>query len=285
MTRFKQYTTLKPRFVAAKLEEFFKEDNIQEDITTLSTQQDKKQVRAALIAKEALIFAGSEIIKQGFLDCTIDDIVNDGTSLDKGDIIATMSGAIDTILKKERVILNLMQRLSGIASTTHKLSQITNQYNIELLDTRKTTPGLRVFEKFAVTIGGGINHRFSLKDAIMIKDNHLMGSPDILQTIARAKQNNLNKDIQIEVETKEQLDIVLESAATSLLLDNFNSDSLPNIIQYIRSHPKGAHMYLELSGGITAKTLSDFCIKGVDGISMGALTHNIKSKDISLDLK
>ncbi len=285
MTRFKQYTELSPDFVKQKLEDFFAEDCIDNDITTHSTQTSNHTARAVFIAKEPLVFAGKEIINQGFSDCTIDDIVNDGESLDQGDIIATMHGNIDTILKKERVVLNLIQRLSGIASTTFKLSQITQKYNIELLDTRKTTPGLRLFEKFAVAIGGGMNHRFSLQEAVMIKDNHLIGSPDILQAVAKAKAANPSKDIQVEVDTSDQLNIVLESDATSVLLDNFKPDTLQDVLQKIRLHPKGAHMYVELSGGITADTLQDFCIDGVSGISMGALTHNIKSKDISLDIK
>ena len=285
MTRFKQYTELSPEFVQTKLEEFFAEDCIDNDITTNSTQTSGHISRAVLIAKEPLIFAGNEIVKQGFSDCTIDDIVNDGENLNQGDIIVAMHGNIDTILKKERVVLNLIQRLSGIASTTFKLSQITQKHNIELLDTRKTTPGLRLFEKFAVAIGGGTNHRFSLQEAVMIKDNHLIGNPDIMQAVTRAKASNPNKDIQVEVDTSDQLDIALESGATSILLDNFKPDTLPHVLQKIRLHSKGANMYVELSGGITADTLQDFCIDGVSGISMGALTHNIKSKDISLDIK
>jgi len=285
MTRFKQYTTLDPEFVGNKLSDFFAEDNIKNDITTLATQTEKRQAKGIFIAKESLVFAGQEIIKQGFSDCVIDDIMDDGTWLDQGDIIATMHGDIDKMLQKERVVLNLIQRLSGIASTTKELADITNRHNIELLDTRKTTPGLRLFEKFAVTIGGGTNHRFSLKDAVMIKDNHLIGNLDILQAVSKSKQDNPTKDIQIEVDTKDQLDIVLQSEADSILLDNFKPETLPDIIQRIRSYTRGKNIYIELSGGITADTLANFCIKGVDGISMGALTHNIKSKDISLDIK
>ena len=285
MTRFKQYTTLDPQFVAEKLQEFFKEDNIQKDITTISTQESNKEIQAILVAKEPLVFTGMEIIQQGFSDCVIDDLVEDGTFLNSGDTIAMIQGNVNSILKKERVILNLIQRLSGIATTVHQLSQITDQYNIELLDTRKTTPGLRVFEKFAVTVGGGVNHRFSLQDAVMIKDNHLMGNPEILEAISKAKKENPHKDIQVEVDTLEQLDIVLESKATSVLLDNFNPSDLTQIIDKIRAHPNGSNLYIELSGGITAKTLSKFCLDGVNGISMGALTHNIQSKDISLDIK
>ena len=285
MTRFKQYTELPHGFVKKKLEEFFAEDCIHNDITTNSTQESGHIVRAVFIAREPLVFAGKEIIRQGFSDCTINRIVNDGDSLGQGDVIAMMHGQIDTILKKERTVLNLIQRLSGIASTVFKLSQITQKHNIELLDTRKTTPGLRLFEKFAVTIGGGTNHRFSLQEAVMIKDNHLIGSPDIIQAVSKSKQSYPDKDIQVEIDTKSQLDIALESDATSILLDNFTPSMLPGILAKIRQHPKGATMYVELSGGITADTLKDFCLEGVSGISMGALTHNIKSKDISLDIK
>lgn len=285
MTRFIQHTKLLPDFVNQKLKEFFSEDCINSDITTQATQKEDHIVKAIFTAKEPLIFAGQEIINQGFIDCKINYIINDGETLNQGDIIAEIKGSIDKILKKERVVLNLIQRLSGIASITYELSQITKLYNIELLDTRKTTPGLRLFEKFAVTVGGGMNHRFSLKEAVMIKDNHLIGNPDISQSIAKAKDANPNKDIQIEIDTKKQLNKVLESQATSILLDNFKPHDLPDIIQNIRKHSKGKQLYIELSGGITAETLKSFCIKGVDGISMGALTHNIKSKDISLDIK
>ena len=285
MTRFKQHTDLPPEIVKKKLNEFFAEDCIESDITTISTQKKGHVVKAVFVAKEPLVFAGKEIISQGFSDCTVHKIVNDGESLNTGGVISIISGNIDIILKKERVVLNIIQRLSGIASTTFKLSQITKKHNIELLDTRKTTPGLRMFEKFAVATGGGVNHRFSLKDAVMIKDNHLIGHPNILTVTKRAKALNPNKDVQIEVDTSDQLDIALTSEATSLLLDNFKPEVLPGVLEKIRNHPKGANMYIELSGGITADTLQDFCIKGVSGISMGALTHNIKSKDISLDIK
>ena len=285
MTRFKQHIKLSPEFVKKKLNEFFAEDCIDNDITTNSTQKSDYVVRAVFIAKEPLFFAGKEIINQGFSDCTIINIVNDGEKLKKGDIIAQIQGNISTILKKERVVLNLIQRLSGIASTAFKLSQITRKHNIELLDTRKTTPGLRLFEKFAVVTGGGINHRFSLEDAVMIKDNHLIGNSNILTAVNKAKTLNPGKDIQVEVDTIAQLDIALESDATAVLLDNFKPETLPGVLEKIRKHPKGANVYVELSGGITASTLHNFCIEGVNGISIGALTHNIQSKDISLDVK
>lgn len=285
MNRHKQIISLDPDFVNKKLEEFFLEDNINEDITTESTQTENKQVQAFFIAKEDLVFVGREIIIQGLKGCLFNQIQEDGAFVKKGEPIAVLSGPITTLLKKERVILNLIQRLSGIASTTHKLVEKVKDYNIQLLDTRKTTPGLREFEKYAVFIGGGTNHRFSLKDAVMIKDNHLIGNTDFHNAVNNAFDENKGKDIQIEIDTKEQLEQALTTKATSILLDNFDPKFLPEAVEYIRSHSSGHNIYIELSGGINAENIHSFCIKGVNGISMGALTHNIRSKDISLDLK
>ena len=285
MARHKQHKTLDPGFVATKLEEFFSEDNAHKDITTLATQKQDQRVEAVFIAKEELVFAGSEIIRQAFCDCKIKFLENDGARVKSGSILASLTGPINTILKKERVVLNLLQRLCGITTTTNKIAGVLQPHGIELLDTRKTTPGLREFEKFAVFVGGGVNHRFSLSDAVMIKDNHLIGNPDIMQTTKEARAKNPDKDIEVEVDTKEQLEVALNSDATSVLLDNFAPDTLQETLSYIRSHPKGKQVYVELSGGITEDTIGDYCISGVNGISMGALTHNIKSRDISLELK
>ena len=286
MIRHKQHTSLDPRLVAQKLEDFFIEDNISQDITTRSTQTGTKSVTARFVAKENMIFAGKEIIIQAFFkECSIDSIMSDGAKAKKGEVVASLSGSVDNILRKERVVLNLIQRLSGIASTTNRLFKKLQPYNIQLLDTRKTTPGLRAFEKFAVCVGGGTNHRFSLKDAVMIKDNHLIGNSNIKDAVARALSANPDKDIQIEVDTVEQLHVALDTMATSILLDNFKPKELPAVIDIIRSSSRGNQIYIELSGGINKDNVDSYCIKGVDGISMGALTHNIKSTDISLDLK
>ena len=285
MIRHKQITKLNPKLVEKKLQEFFNEDNIAEDITTNTTQQKSKNVEAHFVAKEDMVFAGKEIINQGFKECFIITIKNDGSFIKAGETIAEVSGRAEIILKKERVILNLLQRLSGIASIVKKLSTKLAKYNIQLLDTRKTTPGLREFEKFAVNVGGGTNHRFSLKEAVMIKDNHLIGNPNLKDAVEKAASQNPKKDIQVEVDTREQLEQALETKATSILLDNFSPDILPKTIQHIRSHQKGQNIYIELSGGINADNIEHYCIEGINGISMGALTHNIQSKDISLDLK
>ena len=286
MIRHEQHTSLDPKLVEQKLEEFFIEDNISQDITTKSTQSGTKSVTANFVAKEDMVFAGKEIINQAFVkECSIEDIIDDGAKINKGDLIATLTGPVNIVLQKERVVLNLIQRLSGIASATFELSQKLKPYKIQLLDTRKTTPGLRAFEKFAVCVGGGTNHRFSLKDAVMIKDNHLIGNSDIQDAAHKACSANPDKDIQIEVDTIDQLHVALKTKATSILLDNFKPQDLPGAIQIIRTTTKENQIYIELSGGINKENLEGYCVKGVDGISMGALTHNIKSKDISLDLK
>ena len=285
MIRHKQITKLNPKLVEKKLQEFFNEDNINEDITTNTMLQEKKTVEAHFIAKEDMVFAGKEIINQGLKECFIISLKNDGVYFKAGETIAEVSGPTEVILKKERVILNLLQRLSGIATTTNKLVKNLEKYNIQLLDTRKTTPGLREFEKFAVSVGGGINHRFSLKEAVMIKDNHLIGNPNLKDAVDNAAKKNPGKDIQVEVDTKTQLDEALDTKATSLLLDNFSPETLSETIKHIRAHKNGKNIYIELSGGINPENINEYCIKGVNGISMGALTHNIKSKDISLDLK
>ena len=284
MIRHKQYSKLNPEYVEKKLNEFFKEDNVEEDITTKATQKNKP-MQAYLIAKEELVFAGKEIIIQAFKGCSINQIQEDGSEVTKGEPIAMLSGPINIILQKERVVLNLIQRLSGIASNTRELAQIAGPHNIQLLDTRKTTPGLRVFEKFAVFVGGGTNHRFSLKEAAMIKDNHLAGNPNIKDAVEKAINENPGKDVQVEVDNADQLQAALYSKATSILLDNFSPKEVPAAINTIQQSERGEEIYIELSGGITKKNLKDYCIEGVHGISMGALTHNIKSKDISLDLK
>ncbi len=284
MIRHKQHSKLDPEYVDKKLNEFFKEDNSEADITTMATQN-HQLVQAYFIAKEDLVFVGRDVVVQAFKECNIHQIQEDGAEIKKGEPLAMLSGPINIILQKERVVLNLIQRLSGIASNTRSLVKIVAPHSIQLLDTRKTTPGLRAFEKFAVFIGGGTNHRFSLKEAAMIKDNHLVGNPNIKDAVEKVINDNPEKDIQVEVDNVTQLQVALYSRATSIMLDNFCPKEIPAAIETIQKSERGQKIYIELSGGITKDNIKDYCIKGVHGISIGALTHNIKSKDISLDLK
>ena len=285
MTRFKQHKELPIKYIQHKLKEFFNEDDIDNDLTTQLIFSSEKETEAVFIAKENLVFAGKAIIKEAFFNCKIICIAEDGDMIAKGQVIAKIKGDIRSILKKERVVLNLIQRLSAIATKVSKLVQITKEKGIELLDTRKTTPGLRLFEKFAVVVGGGTNHRFNLSSAIMLKDNHLSHTSSILKSVNQIKDLVKGKDIQVEADTMNQVNQILKSGASSILLDNFKPKELAEVVHKIRTHPKGKNIYIELSGGITEQTLESFCILGVDGISMGALTHNVKSVDISLDIK
>ena len=285
MTRFKQHKELPIKYIQHKLKEFFNEDDIDNDLTTQLIFSSEKETEAVFIAKENLVFAGKAIIKEAFFNCKIICIAEDGDMIAKGQVIAKIKGDIRSILKKERVVLNLIQRLSAIATKVSKLVQITKEKGIELLDTRKTTPGLRLFEKFAVVVGGGTNHRLNLSSAIMLKDNHLSHTSSILKSVNQIKDLVKGKDIQVEADTINQINQILKSGASSILLDNFKPKELTEVVDKIRTHPKGKNIYIELSGGITEQTLESFCILGVDGISMGALTHNIKSVDISLDIK
>ena len=285
MTRFRQYKELPIKYVQHKLKEFFNEDDIDNDLTTQLIFSSEKETEAVFIAKENLVFAGNAIIKEAFFNCKIICIAEDGNMITKGQTIAQIKGDIRSILKKERVVLNLIQRLSAIATKVSKLVQITKDKGIELLDTRKTTPGLRLFEKFAVAVGGGTNHRFNLSSAIMLKDNHLSHTSSILKSVEQLKGLVKGKDVQVEADTVDQVNQILKSGASSILLDNFKPKELSKVVDKIRTHPKGKNIYIELSGGITEQTLENFCILGVDGISMGALTHNVKSVDISLDIK
>ena len=285
MTRFKQHKELPIKYIQHKLKEFFNEDDIDNDLTTQLIFSSEKETEAVFIAKENLVFAGKAIIKEAFFNCKIICIAEDGDMITKGQVIAKIKGDIRSILKKERVVLNLIQRLSAIATKVSKLVQITKEKGIELLDTRKTTPGLRLFEKFAVVVGGGTNHRLNLSSAIMLKDNHLSHTSSILKSVNQIKDLVKGKDIQVEADTINQINQILKSGASSILLDNFKPKELAEVVHKIRTHPKGKNIYIELSGGITEQTLESFCILGVNGISMGALTHNVKSVDISLDIK
>ena len=285
MTRFRQYKELPIKYIQHKLKEFFNEDDIDNDLTTQLIFSCEKETEAVFIAKENLVFVGNAIIKEAFFNCNIICIAEDGDMITKGQAIAKIKGDIRSILKKERVVLNLIQRLSAIATKVSKLAQITKEKGIELLDTRKTTPGLRLFEKFAVVVGGGTNHRLNLSSAVMLKDNHLSHTPSILKSIEQVKKIAKGKEIQVEADTVDQINQILKSEASSILLDNFKPKEIRGVIDKIRTHPKGKKIYIELSGGITEQTLKNFCILGVDGISMGALTHNVKNVDISLDIK
>ncbi len=265
------------------------EDISHGDITSETLIPPKLQGKASLLAKAEGITAGVEVAKRVFIKVDpllkIEVLIKDGANVKPGDIIATISGRVVSILKAERTALNFLQRLSGIASLTARYTAKTHGFTAKILDTRKTTPGLRLLEKYAVRMGGGENHRLHLGDLILIKDNHLAilraSGMSLRDIVAKAKQN-APTNIKVEVEvttTQEALDAV-EGGADIIMLDNMSPDEMHQVVNLIPDHIK-----TEASGGITLDNVHAAAMAGVDFISVGALTHSTKALDISLELE
>ncbi|QQL48456.1 carboxylating nicotinate-nucleotide diphosphorylase [Mucilaginibacter ginkgonis] len=256
------------------------------DHTSLSTIPKGTRGKAKLLIKDEGILAGVELAQE---ICRIVDeslqleiFLNDGVEINPGDIAFTIEGSVHSILKAERLVLNCMQRMSGIATKTHEITQLLEGTGTKLLDTRKTTPGMRYLEKWAVKIGGGVNHRFGLYDMILIKDNHVDYSGGIANAINNAKdylaETGKNLQIEIEVRNLDELEEVFQTGGVNrILLDNFK----PDVLQQAVAMNKGRFI-TEASGGITIDNIRDYANCGVDYISVGALTHSVKSLDMSL---
>lgn len=263
-----------------------KEDIGSGDHTTLSTVPANKRGKMALFVKEEGILAGVDLARQIFHhynpDISMQIILRDGSSISKGDIAFLVEGPVQSLLTCERLVLNFMQRLSGIATQTNKMVKILEGTNTKILDTRKTTPLLRELEKMAVRIGGGHNHRFGLFDMILIKDNHVDFAGGITKALNQTKQyladKKLDLEIEIEVRNMEELQEALEAGiASRVLIDNFKPDKMKEAVAFV-----DGRVLTEASGGITIDNLREYAETGVDFISSGALTHHIKSLDLSL---
>lgn len=252
------------------------------DITTLSTIPADKTALGRFVAKEDMILCGIDLAKHifGRVDPSIELKANftDGDAVKKGDVIATVSGNAQNVLTGERTALNFMQRLTGIATRTHASVAEVAGTNAKITDTRKTTPGLRVLEKYAVRVGGGTNHRFNLADGVLIKDNHIAVSGGIKNAVknARAVIPHTLK-IEVEVETKEQLAEALDAGADIIMLDNMSNDLMRECVGLV-----AGRALVEASGNMGEKSLREVAETGVDIISIGALTHTVKAADISL---
>ena len=256
------------------------------DHTSLSTIPANAQGKAKLIIKEDGIVAGVELALQIFeyidSNLIVETLLVDGASVKYGDIVLTVSGRTHSILLAERLVLNCMQRMSGIATKTHSVVELISGYRTKLLDTRKTTPGLRLLEKWAVRIGGGVNHRIGLYDMILIKDNHVDYAGGIANAINAANSylKEHHKDLQIEIEVRNlsELSTALNTGNIDrIMLDNFAIPDLKEAVKLI-----DGRFITEASGGITEENILEYAACGVDYISMGALTHSVKSLDMSL---
>jgi len=256
------------------------------DHTSLSTIPAGRQGRAKLLIKDTGIIAGVsvaiEILKIVDPLLISDVLIQDGAAVRPGDVAFYINGSVHSILIAERLVLNVMQRMSGIATTTNTVVKILQNTNTKVLDTRKTTPGFRYLEKLAVKIGGGVNHRFGLYDMILIKDNHVDYAGGTAKAIESAKEyiylNNLNIPIEIEVRNLAELNEVINSSGVDrILLDNFTFEKLKEAVALINKR-----FITEASGGITEDNVLEYAQCDVDYVSMGALTHSVRSLDMSL---
>lgn len=262
------------------------EDQGDGDHTSLSTIPASAQGKAKLLIKEPGIIAGIELAAEIFAHIDpalkLEIFIGDGSEVKYGDVALTVSGSVHSILLAERLVLNCMQRMSGIATKTNHIVRALAPYKTKLLDTRKTTPGLRYIEKWAVRIGGGVNHRIGLYDMILIKDNHVDYAGGITNAIKASNQylRDKNKTLQIEIEVRNlsELEEVLKYGNVDrIMLDNFNYQDLKEAVRNIN----GKYI-TEASGGITEENVTEYAKCGVDYISIGAITHSVKSLDMSL---
>lgn len=271
--------------VEQKLREFFTEDIGTGDVTVTAIYREGEVMKGTLIAKEEGVFAGEAIIQTGYSlldkEAKVAFFTRDGEMVSVGDKIAEVTANVHALLSGERVILNLVQRMSGIATLTARAKQRLNDEQIQVCDTRKTVPGLRMFDKYAVTCGGGVNHRFGLYDGVMIKDNHIVAAGGIKEAVKRVK-SALGHMVKIEVETEcaKEVKEAVEAGADIIMFDNCSPEMIKELVPLV---PK--QIVTEISGGITLETIANYRGTGVHYVSLGFLTHSVKSLDISFNLQ
>ncbi|MGB5274478.1 MAG: carboxylating nicotinate-nucleotide diphosphorylase [Flavobacteriaceae bacterium] len=272
--------------IALIIKNAIREDVGDGDHSSLACIPATAQGKAKLLVKDRGVIAGISFAKQVFdyvdPDLKVDTLMGDGSAVDYGDIAFFVEGKALSILKAERLVLNAMQRMSAIATKTASFVKLLEGTNTKILDTRKTTPGIRALEKWAVTIGGGENHRFGLFDMVMLKDNHIDFAGGITKAIAMTRQylkaNGLNLKIIVEARNMDEVKEILESEPVyRILLDNFNFEQTREAVNLI-----GAFCQTESSGNINEKTLRNYADCGVDYVSSGALTHSVHNMDLSL---
>jgi nicotinate-nucleotide pyrophosphorylase (carboxylating) len=262
------------------------EDIGEGDHSTMACVPENARGKARLLVKEPGILAGVELAEMIFKrfdpNLKIEVMLKDGAQVKVGDVAFVIEGSSRSILSTERLVLNFMQRMSGIATQTNRICQLIEGTSVRLLDTRKTTPGIRFLEKWAVRIGGGYNHRFALYDMIMLKDNHIDYAggirPAIERTQAYLKETGKSLKIEVEVRNETELKEVLDCGGVDrIMLDNFTPDEIRKVLPLIPENYE-----TEASGGITELTIRAYAETGVHFISVGALTHSVKSLDLSL---
>lgn len=259
------------------------------DITSELIVSEKTRAVSQIICKENLILAGIPFIKRFFSilanymqvnDFSFQEYYKDGDFIEKGRVIALIKGNARFLLAGERIVLNFLQRLSGIATFTREFVKKVEDLPVKILDTRKTTPGLRFMEKYAVRVGGGYNHRFALYDAILIKDNHIKIAGSVKEAVFKAKNSCIHQKVEVEVKSLDELEEAIAAGADIVMLDNMDIETMKKAVEISKGR-----VLLEASGGVNLENVRDIALTGVDFISIGALTHSARAVDISMKVK
>ena len=275
---------LDKNYIYDKVKEALREDSPYGDITSIFTQDPAASCSGRLWAKEDFVLSGLDVARAAF-DITDSSIrftpaARDGDRLTYGSAVALIEGPAISVLTAERIALNFLQRMSGIATMTSAFVEAVSHTKARIVDTRKTTPLLRMFEKYAVRCGGGVNHRTGLSDGILIKDNHIAAAGGITAAVEAVRRQAAHTlKIEVEIKSPEQLDEALASGAHIIMLDNFSIEDMRKAVIAI-----DGRVLTEASGGVNLRTVKEIAETGVDIISVGALTHSVKAADISLDL-
>lgn len=281
---YPQISHLDPAYVLGKISEFRAEDLPGGDLTSHVTGIEGNG-SADIISKSKGIFCGADVLPHCFPEtCRVDLAVSDGMELTPKMPIAHITGSKESMLSNERIALNLIQHLCGIATHTRSIVSKNLPDGFKVLDTRKTTPGLRMFEKYAVAVGGGVNHRLDLSSGILIKDNHIASAGGLKNAVQRAKKSLTNGAwIELEVDSLEQLEEGLNLGISAFLLDNMDPETVKKAVQEVRSRENGDTIILEASGGITKDTIEAYAATGIQAASMSSLTFGSSPIDISMD--
>ncbi len=262
--------------------EALKEDISSEDVSTNAVMKEAVKGEVELICKQDGIIAGLDVFKKGFelldADTEVEFYCQDGDEVKNGQLMGKVRGDIRVLLSGERVALNFLQRMSGIATYTHSVAELLKGSKTKLLDTRKTTPNMRIFEKYAVRVGGGYNHRYNLSDGVLLKDNHIGAAGSVTKAVKMAKEYApFVRKIEVEVEDLDMVREAVEAGADIIMLDNMTTEDMAEAIQIIEGRAQ-----TECSGNVTKENISRLTSLGVDYISSGALTHSAPILDISL---
>jgi nicotinate-nucleotide pyrophosphorylase (carboxylating) len=258
------------------------------DITSQAVVDEGCEVSAQIISKDEGILAGMDIIRDVFEEYGINVLfwLKDGTPISKNDLLMSVSGDARTILLLERTVLNLSMRMSGVASAANHYVNMVKDYEVRVAGTRKTSPAIAKFDKYALKVGGADTHRFGLDDMVLIKDNHIAVVGNPLDALKKAKENvSFSKKIEIEVESLEDAVACVENGADIVMLDNMNPSQVSEVLRELEDRKIRSNSLIEISGGINKNNILDYADLGVDIISVGALTHSTRSLDFSLKIK